>query len=196
MNFLCAVRCSDCQSVFQLKERHEAGISFLDRNREARQTVRRWLVIGGSSTRPCYERQGKMHLSLSNHPHSNLSSKIVAEIDETGDVGKSEMRRKACDIFLCQHIRKLLVGINNLCKEGGGLLPLALPGDVTVISPAKRKDREKMSFVLEIIAQPAPCSVIRRSNLRERRCTELGLSSHASTTFHCIHVTDRPEPAS
>src|SRR5258707_15316813 len=184
MNSNCGVRGSACCGVFQLKERHVAGIRFLDRDREARQTVRRRLVIGGSSTRPCYERQGKMHLSLSNHPHSKLSSQIVTEIDETGDVGESEMRRKACDIFLCQHIRKLLVGINNLCKEGGGLLPLALPGDVTVISPAKRKDREKMSFVLEIIAQPAPCRVIRRSNLRERSWAELGMFSNEGRNFH------------
>src|SRR5882762_8648737 len=106
------------------------------------------------------------------------------------------MRRKACDIFLCQRIRKLLMSINSLCKERSGLLPLPLPGDVTVVSPAKRKDREKMSFVLEIIAQPAPCNVIRRSNLRERRWAKLRIFSDECGDFHGIHVTDRPEAAS
>src|SRR6266481_2021351 len=85
---------------------------------------------------------------------------------------------------------------NSLSKKSCRLLPLALSRDVTVVSPAKREDREKMSFVLEIIAQPAPCSGIRRSNLRERRWAELGIFYDECSDFHCIHVTDRSEAAS
>src|SRR6266446_1910451 len=137
-----------------------------------------------------------MQFLLTDHPYAKLSPGIAAEIDEARDIAKAQVRGKARDPFLSKRIHKFFMGADDLCEKRGGLLPLALPGDVTVISPAKREDREKMSFVLEIIAQPAPRRVIRRSNLRERHGAELWIFADKCRDFHGVHITDRPEAAS
>ncbi len=196
MNFVCAVRCCDCRSVFQLKERDKAGIDFLHRHAHSWQAVWSGLVIGSGRAWPRHERQCKMQFSLANHPYAKLPSGIITEINEACDIAKAKAGGKARDPFLCKHIHKLFVGPGDLREKRGRLLPFAFLSEVAVISPAKRKNREKMRFVLEIMAQPAPCGVIGRSQLSEGRGTELRMFANECGYFHRIHKTDRTEASS
>src|SRR5260370_28404377 len=100
MNFVCAVRCSDCCSIFQLKERHEAGINFLHRHGESKQTVWSRLVIGGGSARPAHERQDKMDISLTNNPNSKLTVRSVSEVHKACNVCQVQFGRKSLHSFL------------------------------------------------------------------------------------------------
>src|SRR5882762_6374257 len=112
------------------------------------------------------------------------------------ELAHSRVRRKGDNIFLRKHIHKFFMSADDLRKERGGLLPLALFGDVAVIASAKRKDREKVRLVLEIITQPAPRGVVCRSNLREGRRAEPWIFADERGYLHRIHIADRPEAAS
>src|SRR5260370_13529482 len=116
MNFVCAVRCSDCCSIFQLKERHEAGITFLHRHGESKQTVWSRLVIGGGSARPAHARQGKMDISLTHNPNSKFTVGAVSEEHKTCNVGQVQLRRKTLHYFLSQRLHEDLMITHHLSE--------------------------------------------------------------------------------
>src|SRR6266404_3330089 len=163
MDFIGAVGCGDGCAAFQLEKGNKTRISLFYGYGHARETVRSGFVVGSSGAWPGYEGQGKMHLCLAYHPYAKLSPGMVAEKDKARHVAKSCAGGKICDVFSRKPFHECLVGAYELGEKGGRLLPLTLPGDVAVVSSAERKNREQMSIVIEISAQPAPGGVISRS---------------------------------
>src|SRR5258706_14767060 len=99
-------------------------------------------------------------------------------------------------MFFCEHIHEFLMGADDLCKKCGRLLPLPFLCDVAVIASAKRKHREKVRLVLEIIAQPTPRGVVSPSHQWEGRWSVLGIFADERRYLHRIHIADRAKAAS
>src|ERR1700721_3558184 len=97
-----------------------------------------------------------MKIALADYPHTEFSSRLVAEIDEPREIAESGLSLKLDDVFLGQHAHELFVGIHHFCKERGRLLPFTFFGDVAVVSLTECEDRGQRLFLVKMVRHTHP----------------------------------------
>src|SRR5437016_3532633 len=151
--------------------------------------MRRRQIIGDAGFRSSRDRQREINWSLSRQPNSGRSLSVTKE-NEARYVWPGDFRRKRCDLFIRKSAHESRLCQRTLAEKVYRLLPFAFACDVCIIAAAKRKDRQRVTLVVIVMAQPAPGLIVSAGKLFERCRPKLRMRPEEADDFHRVHVAD------
>ena len=110
--------------------------------------------------------------------------------NEARYVWPGDFRRKRCDLFIRKSAHESRLCQRTLAEKVYRLLPFAFACDVCIIAAAKRKDRQRVTLVVIVMAQPAPGLIVSAGKLFERCRPKLRMRPEEADDFHRVHVAD------
>src|SRR5580704_8441130 len=195
-NLIRAVNGRDGPSVFQLEKGNQAWVDLLHGHSETRKSMWRRLIVGCCCLRPSHKWQFEMDMPLADDPHPKLAAWGVTEVLKARQVSKAQLRRKTFHSFFFECFNEDLVGSDHLSEKRCSLLPFPFFCYVAVVASAEREYGQQVRLIMEVPAQPRPCSKISGRKLWQRSRPELRVLPEERGSLHGVHVTDRAEAPS